>query len=148
MRYFESKEKGIVFALLEPDDLLLEGICVLARQADIHTGVLMTGIGCLSKARIHTVLTNVNPVQDVYLDLEGPLEVTNFTGLIANYEPHVHITMATPKMQFYGGHLENGCQILTLSEFSILRVPDLRLHRQADPEHSPYPYRMLDSQHG
>ncbi len=146
MRYFESQAKGLILAVLEPDELLLESISALARQADIHTGILLTGIGSLRKARIHTVLTNVNPVEELYLDLDGPLEVTNFNGLIANYEPHIHISMATPQMQFYGGHLEKGCQVLTLSEFSILRVPDLRLGRQADPERSPYPYRMLDAQ--
>jgi predicted DNA-binding protein with PD1-like motif len=148
MRYFESKETSLVMVLLETGDLLLESICEVARQADIHTGALVTGIGSLSKARIHTVLTNVNPVEELYLDLEGPLEVTNFNGLIANYEPHVHITMSTPQMKFYGGHLENGCEILTLSEFSIRRIPDVRLHREANPQRSPYPYRMLDLQDG
>lgn len=146
MRYFESKKTDIVFAVLETGDLLLESICEIARQTNIHTGVLLTGIGSLSKARIHTVLTNVNPVEELYLDIEGPLEVTNFNGLIGNYEPHVHITMSDPNMKFYGGHLEPGCEILTLSEFSILRIPDVRLYRHLMPERSPYPYRMLDLQ--
>src|SRR5690606_18610199 len=56
MRFYESQETGVVFTLLEPGDLLLESICEVARQANIHTGVLMTGIGSLSKARIHTIL--------------------------------------------------------------------------------------------
>jgi uncharacterized protein len=146
MRYFESQEKGLLLVTLEPGELLLESIVELARQADIHTGALLTGIGSLSKARIHTVLTNINPVENLFLDVDGPLEVTNFNGLIANYEPHIHITFATPKMQFYGGHLENGCQILTQSEFSVLRLPDVRLHRQIDPVRSAVPYRMLDWQ--
>jgi uncharacterized protein len=146
MRYYESEQTGIVFTILEPGDLMLESIIEVAQQAKIHTGVLMTGIGSLSKARIHTVLTNVNPVEELYLDIEGPLEVTNFNGLICNYEPHIHITFADPQMKFYGGHLEPGCTILTLSEFSILRIPDIRLHRHLMPERSPYPYRMLDQQ--
>jgi predicted DNA-binding protein with PD1-like motif len=144
MRFFESKQTGIVFTVLEPGDLLLESISEAARQADIHTGVLMTGIGSLSKARIHTVLTNINPVEELYLDIDGPLEVSNFNGLIANYEPHVHITMVDPQMKIYAGPLEPGCTILTLAEFSILRIPDTRLHRHQMPERSPYPYRMLD----
>lgn len=144
MRFFESKETGIVFTVLEPGDLVLESISEVARQANIHTGVLMTGIGSLSKARIHTVLTNVNPVEELYLDIDGPLEVSNFNGLIANYEPHIHITMVDPYMKIYAGHLEPGCAILTLAEFSILRISDLRLHRHTIPERSPYPYRMLD----
>jgi len=146
LRYYESEATGVVVAQMEAGDLLLESLRDLVREADIHTGVLITGIGSLSKAHIHTVLTNVNPVEELYLDIEGPLEVTNFMGLIANYEPHVHITMCTPQMKFYGGHLENGCQILTLSEITLRRVPDLRLHRRAMPERSPFPYRMLDLQ--
>lgn len=146
MNYFESEQTGIVFAVLEPGDLLLESICDIAKKADIHTGILMTGIGSLSKARIHTVLTNVNPVEELYLDIEGPLEITNFMGLIGNYEPHIHITMADPQMKFYGGHLEPGCSILTLSEISIMRIPDLRLARKQRPDRSPYPYRMLGLQ--
>lgn len=148
MRYFESKETDIVFVLLETDDLLLESIREVVKQCGIHTGILITGIGSLSKARIHTVLTNINPVEELYLDIEGPLEVTNFNGLIADYEPHVHITMADPQMKFYGGHLEEGCKILTLSEFSIRRIPDVTLYRHQMPDRSPYPYRMLDEQNG
>jgi uncharacterized protein len=146
MRYFESKQTGVIFTVLEPGDLLLENIRDLARQAEIHTGVLMTGIGSLSKARIHTVLTNTNPVEELYLDLDGPLEVSNFNGLIANYEPHLHITMVDPQMKIYAGHLEPGCTILTLAEISILRIPDIRLHRHLMPERSPNPYRMLDAE--
>ncbi len=146
MRSYESEANGIVFVLLEPGDLLLECLRQAVQEANIHTGILMTGIGSLSKARIHTILTNVNPVEELYLDLPGPLEVTNFNGIIADFEPHVHITMTDPTMKFYGGHLEEGCSILTLSEFSILRVPDVRLFRHQMPERSPYAYRMLDVQ--
>lgn len=148
MRYFESTENGIVFVVLETGDQLLECIREVAVKANIHTGILMTGIGSLSKARIHTVLTNINPVEELYLDIEGPLEVTNFNGLIANYEPHVHITMSTPEMKFYGGHLEGTCTILTLAEFSIMRIPDTRLFRHLMPERSPFGYRMLDEENG
>lgn len=146
LRYFESQATGVVVVQMEAGDLLLEGLRDLVRQANIHTGVLMTGIGSLSKARIHTVLTNVNPVEELYLDIPGPLEVTHFTGLIANYEPHIHISMCDPQMKFYGGHLEEGCQILTVSEITILRMPDLCLHRRTMPERSSYGYRMLDIQ--
>lgn len=146
MRHFESQTTGIVFVVLEPGDLLLESIQAIVKELDIHTGILLTGIGSLRKGHIHTVLTNVNPVEELYLHLEGPLEVTNFNGLIANYEPHIHITMSQPDMKFYGGHLEPGSEILTLSEFSILRIPDLRLHRHVMPERSPFAYRMLDQQ--
>ena len=141
LKWWESPRSGVVIASLGPGDLLLEGLRQVAKEANIHTGVVMTGIGSLSSGRIHVVVTNTVPPQDKFFDLPGPLEVVGFRGVIANYEPHVHISLVTKDNVFYGGHLEEGCAILTLSEVSILRVPDLRITRRKR-DGSPYP--LLD----
>jgi len=141
VKYFESQKEGIVIVSLGYGDLLLESISQVARQADIHTGVLMTGIGSLSYGRIHSVITNDMPPQDRFFDLPGPLEVVGFRGIIANYEPHIHISLMDKAGQFYGGHLEAGCSILTLAEISILRVSDLRLIRHT---RDGSPIKLLD----
>ncbi len=130
MRYFQSQDTGVVFVVLTNGEGLLESIREVAREATIHTGVLLSGIGSLQKGRIHTVASNDLPPKELYLDLPGPLEVSNFTGIIANHEPHVHITFMDLQGRVYAGHLEEGCQVLTLAEFSILRVPDARLARR------------------
>ncbi len=44
LRYYESQATGVVVAQLEAGDLLLECIRDLVKEADIHTGVLMTGL--------------------------------------------------------------------------------------------------------
>jgi predicted DNA-binding protein with PD1-like motif len=133
MYTYESSQAGIVFVTLENGDKLLESIRTVARQADIHTGVLISGIGSLQKGRIHTVVSNDLPPQEEYLDLPGPLEVSGYTGIIAAYQPHVHITLMDARGKVYGGHMEEGCEVLTLAEFSILRAPDLRLERIKQP---------------
>ena len=130
MKWFESSEQGVVIVSLGHGDLLLESLRLAASEANIHTGVLMTGLGSLTAGRIHYVITNVMPPQDQFLDLEGPLEVVGFSGIIAGFEPHVHISLMDKDRKFYGGHLEEGCSILTLSEISILRLPDLKLARK------------------
>lgn len=130
VKYFASQEDGLVIVSLGYGDLLLESITQVAREADIHTGVLMTGIGSLSCGRIHSVVTNDMPPQDRFFELAGPLEVVGFRGIIANYEPHVHISLMDNMGRFYGGHLEPGCAILTLAEISILRASGLRLIRR------------------
>ncbi len=130
MKIFESQAAGIVFVVLENGSDLLASIRAAAQQANIHTGVLTSGIGSLQKGRIHTVITNELPPQELYLDVPGPLEVSNYTGIIAAYQPHVHITFMDAAGKLYGGHLEEGCEVLTLAEFSILRVPDARLARR------------------
>ena len=131
MKWFESRERGVVIVSLGHGDLLLESLRQVVREADIHTGVIMTGLGSLTQGRIHWVVTNAMPPQDRFLDLAGPIEIVGFSGIIAGYEPHVHISLMLADGTCYGGHLEDGCSILTLSELSILRTPDLRLARRA-----------------
>lgn len=134
MELLEDKQAGIVIVALKRGEMILESLREAARQADIHTGVVMTGIGSVLKARIHTVMTNDYPPRDEFLDLPGPLEVVQFGGVIANYQPHIHISLWDSQFRYHGGHLEEGCEILALSEISIHRCPELRLDRRAtDP---------------
>jgi len=143
MRIFESKERGIVFVVLENGELLLESIREAAQRAGIHTGVLLSGIGSLEKGRIHTVMTNDLPPRELYLDVPGPLEVSNYTGIIAGYQPHVHITFMDANGKIYAGHMEEGCAVLTLAEFSFLRVEDTKLTRRK-PQDGLFP--LLDQE--
>jgi predicted DNA-binding protein with PD1-like motif len=128
-RHWDSRGTGVVVVSLGHGDLLLESLRGIARDADIHTGVIMTGIGSLTRGTIHWVSSNDLPPTNEYITLEGPLEMVSFCGIIANYEPHVHINLMTADRQYYGGHLEEGCSILTLAELSVLRLSDLRLTR-------------------
>jgi uncharacterized protein len=130
MEILEDKRAGIVIVTLTRGELILESLGEVARRADIHSGVVMSGIGSVTRARIHTVVTNDYPPQDEYLDLEGPLEVVQFGGIIANYQPHIHISLWDREKRYHGGHLEEGCAILALSEISIHRLSELRLARQ------------------
>lgn len=130
MEWFEDKSAGVVVVALRYGDGLLESIRQVAREADIHTGVVLSGIGSLRKGHIHTVVSNTMPPTDEFIKLDGPLEVAQFGGIIANYEPHVHINLMLKDRSYLGGHLEEGCEILALSEISILKLPSMRLSRQ------------------
>ena len=131
MEIMEDKGAGIVIVTLRRGELILESLSEVARQVDIHSGVVTSGIGSVTKARIHTVVTNDYPPQDEFIELPGPLEVVQFGGIIANYQPHIHISLWDRDKRFHGGHLEEGCEILALSEISIHRLSELRLARHA-----------------
>ncbi len=130
MRYFEDKEAGFVIVALSRGDLILESLREIARTADIHTGVVTSGIGSITKACIHTIRTNNYPPGDEFIELEGPLEVVQFGGIIAGYQPHIHISLWDSEKRYHGGHLEDGCSVLSLSEISIHRTPNLRMTRR------------------
>ena len=61
MEILEDERAGIVIVTLTRGELILESLGEVARQADIHSGVVMSGIGSVTRARIHTVLTNDYP---------------------------------------------------------------------------------------
>ncbi len=131
MEILEDKEAGIVIVGLRRGEKILESLQEVARVADIHSGVVLSGIGSVTQARIHTIRTNNYPPGDEFIELEGPLEVVQFGGIIANYEPHVHISLWDANKHYQGGHLEEGCAVLALAEISIKRLPSLRLARRA-----------------
>jgi uncharacterized protein len=132
MQWWQDATAGIVIVGLRRDDLLFESLERVAREADIHTGVVMSGIGSLTTARIHTVDSTEYPPKEAYFDLEGPLEIVQFGGIIANYQPHIHISIWDGERRYLGGHLHEGSRVLTLSEISIHRCPDLHITRRPD----------------
>ncbi len=99
MKWFESVEAGVVVVSLGNGDLLLECLREVAQAANIHTGVLMTGLGSLSAGHIHFVVSNEMPPRDQFVKLPGPLEMVGFSGIIAGYEPHVHISLMDKRWQ-------------------------------------------------
>jgi len=122
-KWFESEKQGVIVLSLGPGDLLLESIEAVAKEAHIHTGAIVSGLGSLQRALFHT-LGN-------HQELDEPLEIIGLTGAIANYEPHIHLTLSDRSGKFYGGHLKGGCLIATVAEIAILRLPDLQLIRRA-----------------
>jgi predicted DNA-binding protein with PD1-like motif len=134
VEYFEDKASGFVIVALKRGDDVFQSIEQVARACDIHTGVLTSGIGSLTAAHIHTVKSNDYPPQEEYLHLEGPLEVVQFGGIIANYAPHIHISLWDKDRQYYGGHVHEGCMVLALSEISIHRLSELKMKRAPTDE--------------
>jgi len=131
MEYFEDKAAGFVIVALKKDEDVFQSVAQVARACDIHTGVLTSGIGSLTKAYIHTVDSNDYPPKEKYLRLPGPLEVVQFGGIIANYAPHLHISLWDENRNYFGGHVHEGCEVLALSEISIHRLSELKLTRKA-----------------
>jgi predicted DNA-binding protein with PD1-like motif len=130
VEFYEDKQAGIVIVGLRRGELIYESLEAVARATDMHSGVVMTGIGSLTRAYIHTVKSNDYPPREEYFQLAGPLEVVQFGGIIANYQPHIHISLWDKERNYVGGHLHEGCEVLTLSEISIRRLPELRLARK------------------
>jgi uncharacterized protein len=133
MKFWEAKDRGIVFLSLHHKDDVLESIQRCIAEADLQNAVLMTGLGSLTKGHFHVIATNNYPPGDTFIKLDGPLEIAQIAGIIANGEPHLHLTLLDKDHKTWGGHLEPGCEVLTLCEMSIQRVEQTPMvHRDLD----------------
>lgn len=136
MNSFYSDVKGRVHILhLSPGEDLLQGIQEFIRRENIRYGVVLTGIGTLSKCRFHGVTTTTFPARDEFYDIDNkPVEFAGLAGIIADYEPHLHmsLTIFDGGFQSVTAHLEPGCRVLCLAEISILELDNVQMCRSMD----------------
>jgi len=134
MDIFPSGRITEVIALrLDQGEDVLASIEAAAKKHDIHTGVVLSGIGTLDRARLHHITRTGYPSVDEFVEHEGPIELLSVQGLIADYVPHLH-TCISIKEQTYMGHLEPGCRVLYLAEIAIGRLEGVRLRRVTNPK--------------
>lgn len=119
---------------LQPGEMLLESVRQVCRDHEIRNGVVISGIGALKTARMHHIKDTQFPPTDVFYKLDKPLELTGVSGIIADGEPHLHITVACGKERTWAGHLEPGCEVAYLAEIAIIKCNDLKMTRREDAE--------------
>lgn len=118
---------------LDQGEDVLASVERAAREHQIHTGVVMSGIGTLDRARLHYITHTGYPSKNEFVDYEGPIELLSIDGIIADFKPHLH-TCISIKDRTYMGHLEPGCRVLYLAEIAIARIEGIRLARRRNPE--------------
>ncbi|WP_408960280.1 PPC domain-containing DNA-binding protein [Natrinema sp. 74] len=133
METFESDD-GHVIVRLDRGDLALESIEAACERHAVDTGAVVSGIGTFSNLNIHYVDRTDLPAdrsqRTVDLTLEGAWEITDVGGVIADGDPHLHVT-AFDGERTVGGHLEAGCAVNVLGEFAIRSFDGVSLTREA-----------------
>ncbi|MGB7538446.1 MAG: PPC domain-containing DNA-binding protein [Anaerolineales bacterium] len=118
----------------EPGEMLLESLQKAIQSSGIQNGAVVSGIGTLKTCRMHYIQHMGFPPQDRIMTLNKPLELLSVNGLIADSEPHLHIVVSCGQDEVYGGHLEEGCEVLYLAEMAILVFNEHRMKRLLDKE--------------
>ena len=131
VRVFGAAHAGEVYrVLLDRDALLLESITDVIRAKDIKDGQVLVTAGSVQECTFHYVATTDQKATNQYKTVKGPYEILNAGGLIANGEPHLHITLSTQGTSAMGGHLEKGCKVLYLAEVTIVKYTGEALTRE------------------
>ncbi len=107
------------------EDLLL-GLRQGVAEAGIQRGVIIGGAGSLARYHFHVVRTTNLPPGNTFIEGVGAFDILTVTGAISNGNVHPHITFSTPHVAM-GGHLEEGCEVLTFALVAIAETPDADL---------------------
>jgi predicted DNA-binding protein with PD1-like motif len=113
--------KRIILARIPIGVDFLDAIYEAVKREGIRNGVILMGIGALSKAVFRNLKVfpreyPVTPKDRIYFEVEKPLEILSLSGYIVprrSGEPHVHAhfsasTVMGETIATYGGHLDKG----------------------------------------
>lgn len=130
-RIFGSAQiQEIYRVVLDRDALLLESILDVIEQKQIRDGHVMVTAGSVQECTYHFVVSTAQKPKDVFKTVKGPFEILNAGGIIADGQPHIHMTLSAPNKPAFGGHLEKGCRILYLGELTIIKYSGPALTRK------------------
>jgi predicted DNA-binding protein with PD1-like motif len=122
---------------LDRGDLVLESLNSVIKEFDIQDGAVLTGVGSVQECTYHGVQSLAPSADDHVTKAKGPMEILNVDGIIANGEPHVHITLANFKKGAFGGHLDEGCRVLYRVELTVAKFSGTPLARKPDQDGTP-----------
>jgi len=134
MDVFDGGRVGEIITLrLDQGEDVLGSIEAAARDKGIHSGIVLSGIGTLDRARLHYITGTGYPPANEFVEYEGPIELVSIDGIIAEQVPHLH-TCISIEDKTYMGHLEPGCRVLYVGEIAIARLEGVRLCRRPHPD--------------
>jgi uncharacterized protein len=115
---------------LDRGALLLESIDDVLKGKNIRDGQVIVTSGSVEECTYHFVASTALKAQNEYRTVKGPSEILSGGGIVADGEPHIHIALSNPGKGVYGGHLEKGCRVLYLAEFTVFRYAGPALARK------------------
>jgi uncharacterized protein len=139
-----GKAGRVLVARLEPGSDLMPSLRTLAQRANIRTGVILSGVASFEKATIRNVGRRpeqypITDQQRIFTPKEEPIELLALSGNISQKDGevfvHAHVTISSglDDGRAYGGHLVDGCIVLTTAELVIMELTGLAMERVHDP---------------
>jgi uncharacterized protein len=111
---------------LDPGEDVLLSLRSAVEELKIRNAAILFGVGSLDHYHFHVVKTTNMPPGNTFVQGEGPFDILTVTGLVIGGKIHAHITFSNTESAM-GGHLEEGCRILTFAVVVMAEAPDVDL---------------------
>jgi len=113
---------------LDPGEDLLLSLRAAVREQGIQNAAILSGVGSLDRYHYHVVKTTNMPPGNTFVQGEGPFDILTVTGLVVNGEVHAHVAFSNTE-QAFGGHIEEGCRVLTFAIIVMAEALDVDFTR-------------------
>jgi uncharacterized protein len=113
---------------LDPGEDVLLALRQAIRDHSIQNAAILSGVGSLDRYHFHVVKTTNMPPGNTFVRGEGPFDILTVTGLVVDGDVHAHITFSNTDLAM-GGHLEEGCRVLTFAVLVIAEALDVNFTR-------------------
>jgi len=128
---FETDDSHLIVRL-DTGDMLLESIEQACEEHGVTDGAVVSGIGTLRNLHIHYLHADIADgveERNTFLELDGCWEISGIEGLIADGEPHLHMS-AFDGDRTLVGHVEEGNEVNALGEVLIRELDGPELTRR------------------
>lgn len=115
--------KDIYVIRLDYDEDVLSSLRKAVSELEISNGIIINGTGSIRNYKYHDVGHRELPTFRAYSEGAEPADIISVSGFILGGNVHAHISMGKPG-QAYGGHLEEGCRILTFGAIVIMKIDE------------------------
>ncbi len=106
---------------------ILSAIQAYCSEQQIRAGVVLSAVGCVSRA----VVRDAGGVKSH--TLTEPLELVSLFGTIGAERCHLHLSLAREDLSVLGGHLLMGCLVNTTCELVLGEIENVRFSAVFDP---------------
>ena len=86
------------------------------KENNIDAGIVASGVGCVSQAKIR----DAGGVE--IQTLKEPLEIVSLMGTVSKNRVHLHVSFSKKDLSVVGGHLVEGTIVNTTCELVILQL--------------------------
>ncbi|GFE60226.1 PPC domain-containing DNA-binding protein [Geobacter sp. AOG2] len=111
---------------LRPGDDIRSSLSRLLHDRELPAACVLSCAGSLSRAALRLAGNGGGTI------IEGPLEIVSLSGTLSPQGPHLHIAFADSIGRVLGGHLLDGCIVLTTAEIVLAVMPEVRFSRRHD----------------
>ena len=111
---------------LDPGEDVLLSLRAAVEEQRIRNAAIFSGVGSLDRYHFHVVQTTNMPPGNAFVQGEGPFDILTITGLVVDGVVHAHVTFSNTELAM-GGHLEEGCRVLTFAVVVMAEALDVDL---------------------